>query len=50
MRTSRHTYRDAPVTPPRLADGQRLRVTFTWGEVMDGMSYDYDPRAVGFYL
>ena len=50
MRSSRHTYRDAPVTPPRLAFGKRIRVTFTWGEVMDGMSYDYDPRAVGFYL
>ena len=51
MRTSRHTYRDAPVTPPRLAaDGLRLRVTFTWGEVMDGMSYDYEPRAPGFFL
>lgn len=51
MRTSRHTYRDAPVTPPRLSpNGKRLRVTFTWGEVMDGMSYDYDPRTMGFYL
>ncbi len=51
MRTSRHTYRDAPVTPPRLAaDGKRLRVTFTWGEVMDGMSYDYEPRVMGFFL
>lgn len=51
MRTSRHTYRDAPVTPPRLApNGKRLRVTFTWGEVMDGMAYDYEPQAMGFYL
>lgn len=51
LRTSRQTNRDAPVTPPSLdPDGKMLRVTFTWGEMMDGMSYDYEPNQAMFYL
>lgn len=51
LRTSRHTSRDAPFTPPRLkADGKVLRVTFLWGEIMDGMTYDYSAASKGFYL
>jgi hypothetical protein len=51
LRTSRQTNRDSPVTPPGLnPDGKMLRVTFSWGEMMDGMSYDYEPRENHFFL
>lgn len=51
VRTSRHTSRDAPFTPPTLRpEGKVMRVTFIWGEVLDGMAYDYQPGATGFYL
>jgi hypothetical protein len=51
LRTSRQTNRDAPVSPPQPnSDGRMLRVTFSWGEMMDGMAYDYDPSQPFFYL
>jgi hypothetical protein len=51
MRTSRHTNRDAPVSPPAAAkNGKRVRVTFVWGEVMDGVSPDVDKKTPWFFL
>lgn len=51
LRTSRQTNRDASGAPPSLnPDGKMLRVTFSWGEMMDGMSYDYDPNKQSFFL
>ncbi|HKY59769.1 MAG TPA: hypothetical protein VJP59_02055 [Gemmatimonadota bacterium] len=51
-RTSRHTMHDAPFQPPLPdpAKGTMVRVRFTWGEVMDGVIYDYDPDARAFFL
>lgn len=51
LRTSRQTNRDAPVSPlSPNPDGKMLRVTFSWGEMIDGMSYDYAPGEVAFFL
>ena len=51
MRTSRHTNRDAPVSPPDVGkNGKRVRVTFVWGEVMDGVSPDVGAKPPWFFL
>lgn len=52
MRTSRLSARDGdpqPVHEPR--PGARLvRVSLVWGELVDGYTYDYDPKGRGFNL
>jgi len=51
MRTSRLTSESAPSVPPKLPQhGKMLRVMLLSGEVIDGMSYDYEPRAKDFFL
>ena len=51
-RTSRHTMHDAPFQPalPDPANGTMVRVRFVWGEIMDGVIYDYEPDARWFFL
>jgi hypothetical protein len=51
-RTSRHTMHDAPFQPPLPdpAKGTMVRLRFAWGEVMDGVIYDYDPDARSYFL
>ena len=51
-RTSRHTMHDAPFQPPLpdATNGTMVRVRFVWGEVMDGVIYDYDPDAGAYFL
>lgn len=51
-RTSRHTMHDAPFQPtlPEVANGTMVRARFAWGEVMDGVIYDYSPDAPWCYL
>jgi hypothetical protein len=51
-RTSRHTMHDAPFQPPLPdpAKGTMVRVRFVWGEVMDGVVYDYEPDARAYFL
>jgi hypothetical protein len=46
-RPDRHV---SPPRPSRAAYGQRLRVTFWDGEVLDGVSLTYDAAAQGFFL
>ena len=51
MRTRRLTSQTAQRVPPKLPqNGRMLRVTFLSGEVIDGMSYDYEPSAEDFFL
>lgn len=51
-RTSRHTVHDAPFEPalPHPSKGTMVRARFAWGEVMDGVIYDYQPDATWFFL
>lgn len=51
-RTSRHTMHDAPVQPtlPDPAKGTMVRARFAWGEVMDGVIYDFEPDAPWCFL
>lgn len=51
-RTSRHTMHDAPFQPPlpNAASGTMIRVRFVWGEVMDGVVYEYEPDARAYFL
>ena len=51
-RTSRHTMHDAPFQPPlpNPASGTMVRVRFVWGEIMDGVIYDYEPDAPSYFL
>ncbi|MGH7571497.1 MAG: DUF6982 domain-containing protein [Gemmatimonadota bacterium] len=51
-RTSRHTMHDAPFQPaiPEAASGTMVRARFAWGEVMDGVIYDYEPDAPWCFL
>jgi hypothetical protein len=51
MRTRRLEDENAPkVSPKPRQKGKMLRVTFLWGQVIEGMSYDYEPRAKDFFL
>lgn len=50
MRTSRHTSREAATRPPATPSGKRIRVVMVWGEVLDGVSPNYDENARWFYL
>ena len=51
MRTSRQESQSAQRVPPKLPqNGTMLRVTFLSGEVIEGMSDDYQPRAKTFFL
>lgn len=51
MRTSRSPAREGEARIHEPRPGARLaRVTFVWGEVLDGFTYDYDPRGRGFYI
>lgn len=51
-RKRRYTSEDAPQEParPPSAGSRRLRVTSAWGEVLEGLSYGYDPDRAGFFL
>lgn len=51
-RTHRYTPENAPRDPaePPTAGARRLRVTCVWGEVLEGLSYGYDPARPGFFL
>lgn len=40
----------APVTTPPTAGARALRVTTAWGEVLDGLTYGYQPQRPGFFL
>lgn len=50
MRTSRHTSREITETPGATKPGKRIRVVLVWGEVLDGVSPNYDENARWFYL
>lgn len=52
LRTRRHGLEDAPRVPPPCdaGDAAHVRVTFTWGEVLDGLVRDFDPGTTGFQL
>jgi len=39
-----------PVTTPPAAGARALRVTTAWGEVLEGLSYGYQPHRPGFFL
>lgn len=51
-RDRRYTADDAPAFPdsPPPAGARRLRVTCVWGEVMEGVTYEYEPGRAGFFL
>ncbi len=51
-RERRYTADTAPrsVTDPPVTGAKRLKITFVWGEVMEGLSYGYDPNRPGFFL
>lgn len=51
-RKNRYTAENAPrnLTHPPTTGAKRLRVTFVWGEVLEGLSYGYDPSRNGFFL
>jgi hypothetical protein len=51
-RTSRQTANDSqPETElPDSSDATTIRLRFSWGEVLDGVVYDYDPAADWFFL
>jgi small nuclear ribonucleoprotein (snRNP)-like protein len=51
-RTSRQTAND-PQTDAEFPDpsgATTIRLRFSWGEVLDGVVYDYDPAADWFFL
>lgn len=39
-----------PVTTPPAAGARALRVTTAWGEVLEGLTYGYQPQRPGFFL
>lgn len=51
-RKRRYTAETTPrvIAEPPADGAQRLRVTCAWGEVMEGVSYRYEPEKVGFFL
>lgn len=51
-RTSRHTMHDAPFQPPipDPSKGTMVRVRFVWGEIMDGVIYDYKADDEAYFL
>ncbi len=51
-RTSRQTANDPEVEAdlPDPSGGTTIRLRFSWGEVLDGVVYDYDPAADWFFL
>lgn len=51
-REHRFTAEDAPrdLLDPPTAGSKRLKVTCVWGEVIEGLSYSYEPGRPGFFL
>ena len=49
-RTGRENDAQLQVDLPDAAEATTVRVLFTWGEVLDGLVYDFDPSAEWFYL
>ncbi len=51
-RTSRQTANDLQTEAdlPDHSGGTTIRLRFSWGEVLDGVVYDYDPAANWFFL
>ena len=51
-RSNRYTDDTAPAQPaePPTAGSKRLRVTCVWGEVMEGLTYGWEPNRPGFFL
>lgn len=51
-RERRYTETDAPLRPkpPPIDGGDAIRVRCAWGEVIEGVSYEYDDGAAGFFL
>lgn len=51
-RENRYTAETAPTVsePPPTAGAKQLRVECVWGEVMEGLTYGYEPNRPGFFL
>lgn len=51
-RERRYTAENAPTVSesPPTAGAKRLRVTCVWGEVLEGLTYGYEPSRPGFFL
>lgn len=51
-RKRRYTAADAPPSSeePPTAGARRLRVRCVWGEVIEGLSYGYEPERPGFFV
>ena len=51
-RENRYTAETAPreLLDPPTAGSKKLKVTCVWGEVIEGLSYGYDPNRDGFFL
>lgn len=51
-RENRYTAENAPTVsePPPTAGAKQLRVKCVWGEVLEGLTYGYEPNRPGFFL
>lgn len=49
-RTSRHTPSDGAADTPDPDGGTMVRVRLSWGEVIDGLVYDFRDQAEWFFL
>lgn len=51
-REKRYTAENAPppAESPPTAGAKRLRVKCVWGEVIEGLTYGYEPNRPGFFL